>query len=89
VPFDPHMHRNMKLVTMCDALEAGIIAGAGLDVYECEPNVPARLRHLENVVLSPHIAALSLSTQRGWRDLLIANLEAFFAGRPVLTPIPE
>jgi lactate dehydrogenase-like 2-hydroxyacid dehydrogenase len=73
---------------LCDALEAGTIAGAGLDVYEREPNVPERLRRLENVVLTPHMAALSRSAQRAQRDLLFANLEAFFAGRAVLSPVP-
>jgi lactate dehydrogenase-like 2-hydroxyacid dehydrogenase len=74
---------------LCDALETGAIAGAGLDVYEDEPNVPARLSRLDNVVLTPHIAAVSLTAQSAQCELLLANLEAFFAGRPVLTPVPE
>jgi lactate dehydrogenase-like 2-hydroxyacid dehydrogenase len=76
-------------MALCDALETGAIAGAGLDVYEHEPNVPERLSRLHNVVLTPHIAAVSLSAQSAQCDLLLANLEAFFAGRPVLTPVPE
>jgi hydroxypyruvate reductase len=74
---------------LCDALETGAIAGAALDVYEHEPNVPERLTRLKNVVLTPHIAAVSLSAQTAQCDLLLANLEAFFSGRPVLTPVPE
>ncbi len=74
---------------LCDALETGAIAGAGLDVYEREPNIPERLTRLHNVVLTPHIAAVSLSAQSAQCDLLLANLEAFFAGRTVLTPVPE
>lgn len=72
---------------LCDALESHRIAGAALDVYEHEPEVPARLIGLENVVLTPHMAAISGSAQRAQRDLLIANLEAFFAGRPVVAPV--
>jgi hydroxypyruvate reductase len=74
---------------LCDALETGTIAGAGIDVYEDEPNIPERLTRLDNVVLTPHMAAISANAQRAQRDLMFANLEAFFAGRPVLTPVPE
>jgi lactate dehydrogenase-like 2-hydroxyacid dehydrogenase len=73
---------------LCDALEAGAIAGAALDVYEVEPNVPPRLLPLDNVVLTPHMAAISANAQRAQRELMFANLEAFFAGRPVLNPVP-
>ena len=76
-------------VALCDALEAGTIAGAALDVYEHEPNVPERLTRRDNVVLTPHMAAISANAQRAQRDIMFANLEAFFAGRPVLTPVPE
>jgi lactate dehydrogenase-like 2-hydroxyacid dehydrogenase len=74
---------------LCDALEAGAIAGAALDVYEVEPNIPPRLLPLDNVVLTPHMAAISANAQRAQRQLMFANLDAFFAGRPVLTPVPE
>ena len=74
---------------LCEALEAGTIAGAALDVYEDEPNVPERLTRLDNVVLTPHMAAISANAQRAQRDSMFATLEAFFAGRPVLTPVPE
>ena len=72
---------------LCDALESGGIAGAALDVYEHEPTVPPRLLGLDNVILTPHMAAISGDAQRAQRDVLFANLEAFFAGRPVLTPV--
>jgi lactate dehydrogenase-like 2-hydroxyacid dehydrogenase len=74
---------------LCDALEAGAIAGAALDVFEREPAVPDRLKRLDNVVLTPHMAAISANAQRAQRNIMFANLEAFFAGRPVLTPVPE
>src|SRR5215831_7553196 len=74
---------------LCDALEVGGIAGAALDVFEHEPTIPDRLRVLDNVVLTPHMAAISANAQRAQRDALFANLEAFFADRPVLTPVPQ
>jgi hydroxypyruvate reductase len=74
---------------LCDALEAGTIAGAALDVFEHEPNIPDRLKGLDNVVLTPHMAAISANAQRAQRDIMFSNLDAFFAGRPVLTPVPE
>lgn len=72
---------------LCDALETGVIAGAALDVYEHEPHVPERLRVLENVVLTPHIAANAESAQAAQQDLLMGNLAAFFAGRPLLSQV--
>lgn len=74
---------------LIDALETGTIAGAGIDVYEDEPDIPERLARLDNVVLTPHMAAISANAQRAQRDLMFANLEAFFAGRPVHTPVPQ
>jgi hydroxypyruvate reductase len=76
-------------LALCDALEAGTIAGAALDVFETEPDIPERLRKIDNLVLTPHMAAISANAQRAQRDLMFANLEAFFAGRPVLTPVPD
>lgn len=73
---------------LCDALERKVIAGAGLDVYEDEPNVPDRLKVLENVVLTPHMSAVARTAQRAQRDMLESTLEAFFAGRPVRFPAP-
>lgn len=73
---------------LCSALENGTIAGAGLDVFEQEPHVPERLRALENVVLTPHIAAGSEAAQIAQQTLLLGNLEAFFADRPLLSPVP-
>ena len=74
---------------LCNALEARTIAGAGIDVYEDEPHIPERLTRLDNVVLTPHMAAISANAQRAQRDIMFANLEAFFAGRPLLTRVPE
>jgi glyoxylate reductase len=48
---------------LADALEQGVIAAAGLDVYEREPAVQPRLLQLENAVLTPHIASASIATR--------------------------
>ncbi len=71
------------------ALQSGAIAGAGLDVFEHEPAVPDELLAMPHVALTPHIAGGTLEAQAAMQDMVFANLEAFFAGRPVLTPVPE
>ncbi len=62
------------------ALRAGSIAGAALDVYEGEPEVPAALRELENVVLLPHLGSATLETRTAMGMLVLENLRAFLAG---------
>jgi hydroxypyruvate reductase len=74
---------------LVEALRAGEIAGAGLDVYEDEPRVPQALRELGNVVLTPHMASATKETRQAMADLALANLQAHFAGKPLLTPVPE
>lgn len=69
------------------ALETGQIAGAGLDVYRNEPNVPDALLQRENVVLLPHIGSATVQTRRAMGDLVIDNLQAFFDGAPLLTAV--
>jgi hydroxypyruvate reductase len=71
------------------ALQNGVIAGAGLDVFEDEPNVPAALCAMNNVVLTPHVASATWQTRRAMADLAFGNLNAHFAGKPLLTPVPE
>lgn len=71
------------------ALESGRIAGAGLDVFEHEPNVPAALIARDDVVLLPHIASSTRETRGRMSQLVIENLEAWFAGKPLVTPTPE
>lgn len=65
---------------LADALREGRLAGAGLDVYEGEPNVPEALTSLENVVLLPHLGSASTETRIAMGMRVAANLEAFFAG---------
>jgi len=71
------------------ALVAGKIAGAGLDVFESEPNVPQELFALDNVVLTPHVGSATWQTRQAMADLAFANLQAHFAGRALLSPVPE
>jgi lactate dehydrogenase-like 2-hydroxyacid dehydrogenase len=62
------------------ALESGAISGAGLDVFEREPSVPAALTSRENVVLLPHLGSATTETRVAMGMRAIDNLEAFFGG---------
>jgi lactate dehydrogenase-like 2-hydroxyacid dehydrogenase len=73
---------------LIDALKTGKIAGAGLDVLDGEPAVPPELAALENVVLSPHIAGRSPESEAAMAGLMLENVTAYFAGRPLVTPVP-
>ena len=70
------------------ALQNGVIAGAALDVFEDEPNVPEAFCAMSNVVLTPHIASATWQTRRAMADLAFGNLQAHFSGKPLLTPVP-
>ena len=65
------------------ALSDRTIAGAGLDVFASEPHAPDALTALPNAVLSPHIGGHTLESHVAMQDCVIANLEAFFAGKPL------
>ncbi len=71
------------------ALQSGVIAGAALDVYENEPNVPQEFWGLPNVVLTPHMASATRQTRQAMADLAFANMKAGLTGQPLLTPVPE
>ncbi|MDM0011812.1 2-hydroxyacid dehydrogenase [Variovorax sp. J22P168] len=72
---------------LVDALQGGIIAGAALDVFVGEPNVPESLRNMPNVVLTPHIGSGTRQTREAMARLTFDNLCAHFAGQPLLTPV--
>ena len=74
---------------LIEALQKGTIAGAGLDVFESEPNVPEALRALDNVVLVPHIGSATVQTRHAMAARAFANLEAHFAGQPLPSAVPE
>ena len=71
------------------ALREGIIAGAGLDVFEREPEVHEGLLALENVVMVPHIGSATVETRTAMAQLAVDNCIAILHGRPPLTPVPE
>jgi lactate dehydrogenase-like 2-hydroxyacid dehydrogenase len=71
------------------ALRDNAIAGAGLDVFAQEPHVPDQLSRLSTVVLTPHIGGHTSDAHVAMQDCAIANLEAFFAGRPLPYPVAE
>ena len=69
------------------ALKDGTIAGAGMDVYDSEPNVPEELFSMDNVVILPHIASSTNETFAAMGDLAYDNIYAHFTGKPVLTRV--
>jgi len=69
------------------ALQDGRLGAAGLDVFEDEPNVPAALFALDNVVLTPHVGSFTVEARRAMGRLAVANLLAHFNGEPLPTPV--
>ena len=72
---------------LVSALVEGRLAGAGLDVFMDEPNVPNALLRLENVVLQPHRGSATTETRTAMAQLVADNLAAHFSGQPLLTPV--
>jgi lactate dehydrogenase-like 2-hydroxyacid dehydrogenase len=75
---------------LIDALKAKRIGGAGLDVLEGEPAIPPKLPELlqfDNVVITPHCAGRAPEARTAATALILANLNAYFAGKPLLTPV--
>jgi lactate dehydrogenase-like 2-hydroxyacid dehydrogenase len=64
------------------ALKARVLAGAGLDVFEREPQVAAELTTMENVVLLPHLGSATQDTRVAMGMRALENLKLFFAGEP-------
>jgi hydroxypyruvate reductase len=69
------------------ALQAGAIAGAGLDVFEGEPNISAALRAAPRTVLLPHIASATEETRLAMAERVIENLEAWFETGRLISPV--
>lgn len=72
---------------LVDALRSGTIAGAGLDVFEREPEVHPGLLDLENVVLVPHLGSATVEVRTAMADLAADNVLAVLAGESPLTPV--
>jgi len=69
------------------ALDAGQIAGAGLDVYEFEPLVPEALIRMKNVTLLPHLGTAALAVREAMAEMALANCIAFAEGRALPNPV--
>jgi lactate dehydrogenase-like 2-hydroxyacid dehydrogenase len=73
---------------LVDALTAGRLAGAGLDVFADEPNVPQALLAMDNVVLLPHVASGTVQTRDAMEALTLRNLDRFLQTGQLVTPVP-
>lgn len=72
---------------LVELLQSGGLGGAALDVFADEPNVPAALFGLDNVVLSPHQGSATHQTRDAMGALVVANLDRHFAGEPLISPV--
>ena len=72
---------------LIDALANGRLGGAGLDVFETEPNLPEALLGFGNVVLQPHQASATREARVAMGRLVLDNLAAYFRGEPLPTPV--
>jgi lactate dehydrogenase-like 2-hydroxyacid dehydrogenase len=72
---------------LVEALRSGRIGAAGLDVFRDEPRVPEALLTLDNVVMQPHMGSATAECRLDMGNLVLANLEAHFAGRPLPTAV--
>ncbi|KAL7114150.1 hypothetical protein ACP275_04G101900 [Erythranthe tilingii] len=72
---------------LISALQEGRLAGAGLDVFENEPEVRESFFGLENVVLLPHVGSDTFETSKAMADLVVANLESHFLNKSLITPV--
>ena len=73
---------------LVDALTAGRLAGAGLDVFADEPQVPDELLTMDNVVLLPHVGSGTEQTRAAMEDLTLRNLDQFLTTGELVTPVP-
>jgi lactate dehydrogenase-like 2-hydroxyacid dehydrogenase len=73
---------------LVDAVTSGAIGGAGLDVFDDEPNVPQALIDADNVVLVPHIASNTVETRSDMDQCVIDNIRSWFSAGSALTPVP-
>ena len=71
------------------ALREKKIAGAAIDVFEGEPNLPPALREItDNLILTPHMAGAAAEARAAIEELMLRNLNLHFSGQPVATPVP-
>ncbi|MCV7278316.1 2-hydroxyacid dehydrogenase [Mycolicibacterium flavescens] len=73
---------------LVSALRDGRLAGAGLDVFADEPNVPQELLGMDNVVVLPHVGSGTVETRAAMEDLTLRNLESYLTTGALVTPVP-
>jgi lactate dehydrogenase-like 2-hydroxyacid dehydrogenase len=73
---------------LVEALEGGLLAGAGLDVFAAEPDVPGALLAMDNVVVLPHVGSGTVQTRAAMEALTLRNLERFLSSGELVTPVP-
>ena len=76
-------------IALVEALRNGVIAAAGLDVFEREPELSAGLIELDNVVLAPHLGSASVDARASMVRLCTENIIEVLGGRPAITPEPS
>lgn len=76
-------------VALLDALACGTLGGAGLDVLDQEPKVPAPFATMDQVALMPHVGSATIETRADMSQLVFDNVDAFFKTGRVLTPVSE
>jgi lactate dehydrogenase-like 2-hydroxyacid dehydrogenase len=74
---------------LAEALRSNVIEGAALDVFDEEPYEGTELLTLDNLVMTPHFGGGTEHAQRRMTALVRQNLDAHFAGKPVVSPVPE
>jgi lactate dehydrogenase-like 2-hydroxyacid dehydrogenase len=74
---------------LIEALKAGKVGSAGLDVFAHEPNVPKELIDMPHVVLLPHVGSASVHTRNAMGNLVVDNLKQWFSGKGPITPVAE
>ena len=78
---------NVDEEALLTALESGALGSAALDVFDNEPAINLRFLALDNVLLQPHVGSATVETRKAMGQLMRDNLSAYFAGRPLLTPV--
>jgi hydroxypyruvate reductase len=74
---------------LVEAVTTGKIAGAGLDVFEIEPNVPQALLDADNVVVLPHIASNTVESREDMDACVLQNIRSWLAGHGAVNPVPQ
>jgi hydroxypyruvate reductase len=74
---------------LVEAVTTGKIAGAGLDVFKNEPNVPQALLDADNVVVLPHIASNTVESRKDMDACVLQNIRSWFAGHGAVNPVPQ